>query len=53
MDCYCFASNQTFFKCLIYSDLLKKAKNIFNFYLDFNWEFQFVGEKETEKTTDY
>ena len=26
MDCYCFAPNQTFFKCLIYSDLLKKLK---------------------------
>jgi len=26
MDYYCFAPNQTFFKCLIYSDLLKKLK---------------------------
>ena len=43
MACYCFAHNQSFFKCLIYSDLSKKAKNIFNFYLDFNWELQFIG----------
>ena len=45
MACYCFAHNQSFFKCLIYSDLSKKAKNIFNFYLDFNWEFEFDNEK--------
>ena len=31
MDCYCFAPNQTFFKCLIYSDLLKKLKILSTF----------------------
>ena len=33
--------------------VIENAENIYYFYLDSNWEFQFVGEKETEKTTDY
>ena len=40
-------------KTIDLEQVIEKAENINNFYLDSNWEFQFVGEKETEKTTDY
>ena len=36
------------FKSIIFQTIdlervIEKAENIFNFYLDFNWEFQFIG----------
>ncbi len=34
-----------FFQMLDLVRLIEKAENIFNFYLDFNWEFRFISVK--------
>jgi len=44
MDYYCFVPNQSFFQTIDLERVIEKAENIFNFYLDFNWEFQFIGQ---------
>ena len=36
-----FRSKSTIFQTIDLERVIEKAKNIFNFYLDFNWEFEF------------
>ena len=38
-----FRSKSIIFQTIDLEWVIKKAENIFNFYLDFNWEFQFIG----------
>lgn len=45
MDYYCFVPNQPFFQTIDLERVIEKAENIFNFYLDFNWEFRFIEDK--------
>ena len=40
-----FRSKSTIFQTIDLERVIEKAENIFNFYLDFNWEFRFVGVK--------
>ena len=51
MDCYCFAPNQSLFQALDLELVVKKAENIFNFYLDSNWEFQITTNATGGPTT--
>ncbi len=38
-----FRSKSIIFQTIDLERVIEKAENIFNFYLDFNWEFQFIG----------
>ena len=38
-----FSSKSIIFQTTDLERVIEKAENIFNFYLDFNWEFQFIG----------
>ena len=38
-----FRSKSIIFQTIDLERVIEKAKNIFNFYLDFNWEFEFIG----------
>ena len=40
-----FRSKSIIFQTIDLERVIEKAENIFNFYLDFNWEFRFVGVK--------
>ena len=40
-----FRSKSIIFQTLDLEQVIEKAENIFNFYLDFNWEFRFIGVK--------
>ena len=40
-----FRSKSIIFQTLDLERVIERAENIFNFYLDFNWEFQFLGVK--------
>ena len=40
-----FSSKSIIFQTTDLERVIEKAENIFNFYLDFNWEYQFVGIK--------
>ena len=53
MDYYCFVPNQSFFQTIDLERVIEKAENIFNFYLDFNWEFQFSIEQAPTVLVDY
>ena len=37
-----FRSKSIIFLTIDLERVIEKAKNIFNFYLDFNWEFRFI-----------
>ena len=37
-----FRSKSTIFQTIDLERVIEKAENIFNFYLDFNWEFRFI-----------
>ena len=39
-----FSSKSIIFQTTDLERVIEKAENIFNFYLDFNWEFRFIGE---------
>jgi len=38
-----FSSKSIIFQTTDLERVIEKAENIYNFYLDFNWEFQFIG----------
>jgi hypothetical protein len=38
-----FNSKSIIFQATDLERVIEKAENIFNFYLDFNWEFRFIG----------
>ena len=38
-----FRSKSTIFQTIDLERVIENAENIFNFYLDFNWEFEFIG----------
>ena len=38
-----FSSKSIIFQTTDLERVIEKAENIFNFYLDFNWEFVFIG----------
>ena len=38
-----FRSKSIIFQAIDLERVIEKAENIFNFYLDFNWEFGFIG----------
>ena len=38
-----FRSKSIIFQTIDLERVIEKAENIFNFYLDFNWEFQFIS----------
>ena len=40
-----FRSKSTIFQTIDLERVIEKAKNIFNFYLDFNWESRFIEDK--------
>ena len=40
-----FSSKSIIFQTTDLERVIEKAENIFNFYLDFNWEFEFDNEK--------
>ena len=40
-----FRSKSIIFQTLDLERVIEKAENIFNFYLDFNWEFRFIETK--------
>ena len=42
-----FRSKSIIFQTIDLERVIEKAENIFNFYLDFNWEFQFIGITQT------
>ena len=42
-----FRSKSIIFQTIDLERVIEKAENIFNFYLDFNWEFQFIGMIQT------
>ena len=41
-----FRSKSIIFQTLDLEQVIEKAENIFNFYLDFNWEFGFIGRNK-------
>ena len=40
-----FSSKSIIFQTTDLERVIEKAENIFNFYLDFNWEFRFIEAK--------
>ena len=41
-----FRSKSIIFQTIDLERVIEKAENIFNFYLDFNWEFRFIEYKD-------
>ncbi len=40
-----FRSKSIIFQTIDLERVIEKAENVFNFYLDFNWELRFIGVK--------
>ena len=48
-----FRSKSAIFQTADLERVKEKAENIFNFYLDFNWEFEFVGRNKLRQCRSF